>query len=352
MPMVRSLLTIFMATLLGVFGATAIVLEAASAAEENGAVVLVYHRFGEADYPSTNVTVAQVDAHIKMLQEGDFTVLPLSDIIAAFESGDTLPDRAIAITIDDAFQSIYDVAWPKFRAAGFPFTVFVATDLVDRGHGNYMSWDQLRELQQSGVTIGNHTVSHPHLPDRSMSAVRREITDAQARLTDELGVAPSLFAYPFGESSSEIAELVIELGFTAAFGQHSAVSFAEHDRFYLPRFALNENFGNTDRFDLIVNALPLRAIDLTPANPTLRSNNPPAFGFTLDPAPGQIDQVNCFAYAQGSSIDLTLQRLGGTRIEVRLANALPQGRGRINCTMPAKNDRWRWFGMQYYVPAR
>ena len=352
MPIMRSLLTILLATLLGVFGATAIMPETARAAEENGAVVLMYHRFGEADYPSTNVQLAQVDAHIKMLQDGDFTVLPLPDIIAAFENGDTLPDRTIAITIDDAFQSIYDVAWPKFREAGFPFTVFVATDLVDRGHGNYMSWDQLRELQKAGVTIGNHSASHPHLPDRDMATVRREIVDAQARLTVELGVAPSLFAYPYGESSREIAELVTELGFTAAFGQHSAVAFAKHNRFYLPRFALNEDFGGTARFDLIINALPLRAMDLTPGDPTLRSNNPPAFGFTLDPAPGDIGRLNCFAFAQGGSIALTLQRLGGTRIEVRLAQALPRGRGRINCTMPAYDDRWRWFGMQYYVPAR
>ena len=65
-----------------------------------------------------------------------------------------------------------------------------------------------------------------------------------------------------------------------------------------------------------------------------------------------IGRLNCFAFAQGGSIDLTLQRLGGTRVEVRLAHALPRGRGRINCTMPADDDRWRWFGMQYYVPAR
>jgi peptidoglycan/xylan/chitin deacetylase (PgdA/CDA1 family) len=348
----RGLLTVALATIFAVFGTGASLPTGAQAAQENGAVILMYHRFSETDYPSTNVQLAQIDAHIKMLQNGDFTVLPLPDIIAAFENGDTLPDRTIAITIDDAFRSIYEIAWPKFRDAGFPFTVFVATDLVDRGHGNYMSWDQLRELQDAGVTIGNHSVTHPHMPDDDLTAARREIVNAQTRLTEELGVAPTLFAYPFGETSREIADLVTELGFTAAFGQHSAVAYAEHDRYYLPRFALNENFGNNDRFNLIVNALPLRATDLTPADPTLRTGNPPAFGFTLDPAPGDIGRLNCFAFAQGSSIELTLQRLGGTRVEVRLAHAMPRGRGRINCTMPAENDRWRWFGMQYYVPAR
>jgi len=349
--MLRTFLSVA-ATLLMMLGTAISIPAMAQTVSENGAVVLMYHRFGEADYPSTNIQVAQLDAHIKTLQEGGFTVLPLPDIIAAFEQGTVLPDRTIAITIDDAFRSIYEIAWPKFRDAGFPFTVFVATDLVDRGHGNYMTWDQIRELHQAGVTIGNHSVTHPHLPDRDMAVVRREIEQAQSRLTEELGVAPTLFAYPFGEASREIADLVAELGFVAGLGQHSAVAFAEHDRYYLPRFALNENFGNADRFDLIVNALPLRAMDLSPADPTLRGDNPPAFGFSLDPAPGDIGRLNCFAFAQGGSIDLTLQRLGDTRIEVRLAHALPRGRGRINCTMPADDDRWRWFGMQYYVPAR
>ena len=343
---------ILLAVMLTMLGGPTALPVLAQTASENGAVILMYHRFGETDYPSTNVQLAKLDAHIKTLQDGNFTVLPLPDIVAAFKRGEALPDRTIAITIDDAFRSIYKIAWPKFREAGFPFTVFVATDLVDRGHGNYMTWDQIRELHNAGVTIGNHSVTHPHLPDRDMDAVRREIVNAQTRLTEELGVAPTLFAYPFGETSRKIADLVAELGFAAGFGQHSAVAFAEHDRFYLPRFALNENFGGAERFNLIVNSLPLRAMDLTPADPTLRGNNPPAFGFSLDPAPGDIGRLNCFAFAQGGAIDLTLQRLGGTRVEVRLAKPIPPGRGRINCTMPAHDDRWRWFGMQYYVPAR
>ncbi len=323
----------------------------AQGASEGGAVILMYHRFGEADYPSTNIQVAQIDAQLKMLSDGGFTVLPLPDIVAAFERGETLPDRTIAITIDDAFRSIHDVAWPKFQAAGIPFTVFVATDLVDRGHSNYMTWDQIRALHQAGVTIGNHSVSHPHLPDQDLAVVRHEIETAQKRLTEELGEAPTLFAYPYGETSQAIAEIVEEMGFKAALGQHSAVAFAAHDRYYLPRFALNENFGARERFELIVNALPLPVSDVTPADPTL-SVNPPPFGFTIEPPAENLASLNCFAFAQGGAIDLTLQRLGGTRVEVRFAQPLPPGRGRINCTMPAEDGRWRWFGMQYYIPAR
>ncbi len=170
----------------------------AQGVQESGAVILMYHRFGENEYPSTNIRVEQLDAHLKVLREGGFSILPLPDIVAAFDRGEALPDRTIAITIDDAYRSIYDVAWPRFRAAGIPFTVFVATDPIDRGNGNYMTWDQIRELHAAGVTIANHTVSHLHMPDRDLATARAEIETAQKRLTDELGTAPTLFAYPYG----------------------------------------------------------------------------------------------------------------------------------------------------------
>ncbi len=317
-----------------------------------GAVILMYHRFAEDEYPSTNIRLEQLDAHIEMLRSDDFNVVPLHEIIDAFESGTALPDRTVAITIDDAFRSIYEHAWPRFREAGFPFTVFVATELVDRGHANYMSWDQIRELHAAGVTIGNHSVSHPHMPDMDIVDVRREIVTAQNRFEQELGMRPDLFAYPYGEASGDIAELVRELGFRASFGQHSAVAFPAHDRHYLPRFALNETFGGMDRFTLIANARPMIMSDVSPADPTLRTMNPPPFGFTLDESLVDAPGLNCFAYAGGGQIDLTMQRLGPDRVEVRLAKAFPPGRARINCTMPADQGRWRWFGMQYYVPAR
>ncbi len=81
-----------------------------------GAVILIYHRFGESRYPSTNIRLEQFEAHIEMLQKGGFSVLPLADIADALEGGGTLPDRAVAITIDDAFRSVRRLAAPTATA--------------------------------------------------------------------------------------------------------------------------------------------------------------------------------------------------------------------------------------------
>ncbi len=316
-------------------------------AQENNAVVLMYHRFGEDQLPSTNIRIEQFEAHIAELTSGAYNVLPLEDIAKALRDGTPLPDRTVAITVDDAFLSIYTEAWPRLRDAGLPFTVFVSTDPVDQGRGGYMSWNQLRELAAAGVSIGNHTASHLHMADASPEENAAAIARSRERFQAELGLVPVLFAYPYGEASLEVRKIVAAAGFEAAFGQHSGAAFTGHDPLYLPRFAFNENFSGMDRFRLIVNALALPARDVTPADMMLDDNRP-AFGFTIDPTVGDLSRLNCFVSGQANPA--TIQRLGDTRFEVRADEALRPGRNRFNCTLLTREGRWRWFGMQYYLP--
>ena len=82
---------------------------------DNGAAVIMYHRFGEALYPSTNIRLEQFEAHIAELTSGPYTVLPLPEIVAALAEGRALPERSVGISIDDAFLSIYREAWWRGR---------------------------------------------------------------------------------------------------------------------------------------------------------------------------------------------------------------------------------------------
>jgi poly-beta-1,6-N-acetyl-D-glucosamine N-deacetylase len=311
---------------------------------ESSAVILMYHRFGEAEFPSTNIRIDQFESHVEELRKQRYTVLGVPEIVAKISRGETLPDRTIGITIDDAFASVYDKAWPRLRAAKIPFTLFVATDAVDRASPGYMTWSQIRELAKAGVTIGGHTKSHSHLPDLSLEAVKQELDGANARFIAELGGGPTLFSYPFGEFDLAIRDLVIDRGFKAAFGQNSGVVHPVLDGFGLPRFALNERFGGIDRFRLIANALPLPVTDILPSSPVL-SDNPPAFGFTIARDISGLEGLACFASSEG---EVRLERLE-RRVEVRFREPFPPGRSRVNCTMPGPEDRWRWFGMQFVV---
>ena len=334
--------SLFGAAIFGSWGASI------SAQASDSAVVVMYHRFGESDYPTTNIRLDQFEAHIRELTSGPLTVLGVPKILSALRNNQALPDRVAAITIDDAFRSVYTEAWPRLRAAGLPLTLFVSTDDVDRKSDAYMTWDQIRELKAAGVTIGNHTVSHLHMTQTAPAQNAEELMRSNARFRAELGEAPTLFAYPYGEYGLEMRDMVVNNGFTAAFGQHSGVLHKDADQFFLPRFSMSEAYGGVARFRLAVNALPLRVRDVTPFDPLLaNTNNPPFFGFTVfGDALDQLNKLNCYA-AQGRA---RIDRLGRSRIEVRFERAFPAGRAKINCTMPAPNGRWRWYGMQFFVP--
>lgn len=325
-------------------------LPALSAFAAESAVVLMYHRFGESNYPSTNVTIEQFESHLAEIKREGYKVVPLLTLVTAARDGQPLADKTIAISIDDAFLSVYREAWPRFRKAGIPFTLFVATDPIDRRYGGYMSWDQIRELRDGGVTIGSQTATHPHMPLLSADRNKAELASSNERFRKELGTVPALIAYPYGEYSLAVGQVALEAGFVAGFGQHSGVVNGKSDFFYLPRFAFNESFGDLRRFRMAARALPLPVTDVTPADPFLGTGttNPPAFGFTVEgPVVKRLSRLACYASHEGPA---KIERLGEQRIEVRMTKPFPTGRSRINCTLPAQGGRWHWFGRQFLVP--
>jgi len=317
---------------------------------QTSAVVLMYHRFGDSRYPSTNIRLEQFEEHIRELTSGRYKVLGLPEIVAAIREKRPLPDRTVGISIDDGFRSIYANAWPRLRAAGLPFTLFVATDDIDRRLPDFMSWDQLRELAKAGVTIGAHTASHAHMPMLSVDQSRAELAKSNGRFRAELGKQPELFAYPYGEFRLSLRELVTEAGYLVAFGQHSGVIHTEGDLFYLPRFAMAEAYGDMTRVRQAINALPLVVADLSPPDPFLGpNNNPPSIGFTVKGAAAKsIDRLSCFT-PEGKA---PLEILGDHRVEIRLDRPFPAGRARINCTVPAAENRWHWFSVQFVIPGK
>ena len=318
----------------------------ARAAGVSGAVIFSYSRFGDDRVPGASIRVDQFEDHLDDLKDGDYTVLPLPQVVDALLAGTALPDKTVVITIDEASQSVYRDAWPRLKAAGLPFTLFVATDAVDAGLSGSMTWAQVRELAKAGVSIGALSASAQPMAGRAAPEIQSDLERMKERFKVELGFVPALFAYPHGEYSLAVRKLIQQAGFRAAFGQQSGVAYAGADVFALPRFVMNDAFGTTDRFEMAADALPLPVSEVTPADPVL-SRNPPLLGFSVSETIGNLDQLACFATGQGRA---AVERLGSNRVEVRVKDAFPPGRARVNCTLPAEDERWRWFGVQFFIP--
>jgi len=322
---------------------------------DDGASVVMYHRFGEDDYPSTNTRISQLEEHIAELTNGEYTLMPLSEMVSRLQSQESFPFQSVGVSIDDAYLSVYTDAWPRFKKAGIPFTVFVATDPIDQGYKHYMSWAQIREMAADPlVTIASQTATHLHMNDSTAEQNAADLALSNQRFQDELGFVPNLIAYPYGEFSTPVIEVVKKAGFIAGFGQQSGafgINTNISDELYrLPRFALNETYGDLARLKTAASALPLPVQDVSPLDTLVSADaNPPYIGFTMPDDFPRSDQLACFSNTEGK---LSIERLG-PRVEVRMTQKLPQGRTRLNCTQPASGPgnegRWRWFGRLLYV---
>ena len=347
------------------FGVWITCLGIACAAPGHATVVLQYHHISDTTPASTSTSPERFEMHLDALAAQNFTIVPLQQMVDLLRSGRPLPDRTAAITFDDGYASIYSTAFPLLKQRAWPFTVFINTEPHDRAKSGFLSWDQLREMSRGGATVANHTVSHPYLLEREEGQdesawrawVTKEILDAQRRIEQEIGSAPNLFAYPYGEYNEAVLAIVDSLGF-AGFGQHSGPLARHSDLRALPRFPFGGPYGDPEDFTTKVNSLPMpltqgpdairweaadgrRLTDIVlqgdAARPKLILQFERGFG---------VPSVNCFVSGQG--------RLLITRSENRMSaqsqQPLPPGRSRYNCTAPSSEpSRYYWFSQPWIV---
>ena len=158
----------------------------------------------------------------------------------------------------------------------FPFILFVSTEPV--GRRGYMNWDQIREVESEEFAfIGHHSHTHNYLIDETNDQFILDIEKANEIFIKELGYIPSLFSYPFGEYSKFMRDYISK-NFEFAFGQHSGVIDINKDKFELPRFPINENYGDLHRFKSLINSYPIEYKKLLSLEKMIiKKNNHPEF---------------------------------------------------------------------------
>jgi len=226
-----------------------------------------------------------------------------------------------------------------------PFILFVSTEAV--GKTGYMSWDQIQEIEkESYVYIGNHSHSHDYLVDLKIENFLSDINTSIKIFNQHLGYNPIFFSYPFGEYSKTIKDFISK-NFDFAFGQHSGVIDINKDPHELPRFPINEKYGDLKRFKFLINLNPLQYKVLHPLEKYLTINNPPKFFVEFFNEQKNIDNINCFS-DEGGAWDKSIISINQKILELNFREKFNFRRGRINCSL---NDEgiWRWFGVQFSV---
>jgi peptidoglycan/xylan/chitin deacetylase (PgdA/CDA1 family) len=190
--------------------------------------ILIYHYIGGNPNPADtaryalSVTPDKFNAQMKYLAENGYTPITLNILYAIYNGTAQAPAKPIVLTFDDGYVDFYYNAFPILQSYGFHAVAFLPTGLIDNYPGFHMTWDQVRQINSSGlIDFESHSVSHPNLNSLGSTRLTQELVDSKATLESEIGHPVNFIAYPYGASSSRVQTAARNAGYLGGLGTWS-----------------------------------------------------------------------------------------------------------------------------------
>jgi peptidoglycan/xylan/chitin deacetylase (PgdA/CDA1 family) len=184
--------------------------------------ILMYHRIDllKPSLPAMTrrLTVDPTDfaAQMEWLKRAGFHAVTQRQALEALELGRPLPSKPIMITFDDGYRDVLDYASPVLERLHMPATSYVITGRISGPDPSFLTWRNLRLLEQRGVAIGSHTVTHADLPRLTDTQALAELRDSRVALERRLGHPVPWLAYPYGKEDARVVALARRAGYVLA----------------------------------------------------------------------------------------------------------------------------------------
>lgn len=318
-------------------------------------VVLQYHHVADDTPAVTSIKPDEFIEHLNYLADNQFNVVDLPSALQKIKAGKTLADKSVAITFDDGYLNLLDVALPELEKRGWPATIFVNPGLLKKHTSHYLSWQQLKTWQNKKMTIANHGWQHDYwvrqpddMKDSQWQAqIKSSILSTEKAITKQLGSSPKLVAFPYGEYDTWLTDWLSDNNLIG-FGQQSGVIASYSDFTALPRFPASGNYTNLKTLAVKLNskALPIDYNKLP--SPLLASqSNPPSVNLHWLTKVNNPNQLACYVSAQPNADILHEDQVS----KVTAQQSLNKGRSRYNCTLPIADGsgRFYWFSQPWLV---
>ncbi len=207
--------------------------------------VLMYHHVGNSEAPpSLNVSTKTFERQMEFLKAHWYRVIPLPELVEKLKSNQKLPPKTVVIAFDDGYLDNFTNAFPILKKMGFPATIFVISGSI--GQEGFLSEEDLKILDSSGITIGSHTVHHAFLPKLSHEEIVFELKESKSALEKVLGHPVIFFSYPAGGVTEEAKSLVERAGYEGAVTTN--YGHKKDDVFALRRVKISDAHGSLFNF--------------------------------------------------------------------------------------------------------
>lgn len=174
--------------------------------------ILMYHHIDylpsgvSKEWQDLTVSPETFEKQMEYLFQQNYQPITFRQFLYFIEGGGELPEKSLIITFDDGWKNQYTYAFPILKKYNFPATFFIVVNQI--GGSLFMDWKQLKDLLNSGMEIGSHTMSHPNLKKLTSSQLIYEIENSKTILEKNLNYRIEVFAYPYGIFDSRIVEAV------------------------------------------------------------------------------------------------------------------------------------------------
>ena len=193
--------------------------------------ILMYHSVsadpepGVAAYYRTTTSPAVFQQQIRWLRDAGYHSMDLPVLVEQVRQQQPLPAKTVVITFDDGFRDFYTNAFPVLREHRFTATVFLPTAFIGSARHSFkekecLTWNEVAELRQRGISFGSHTVNHPRLIELSWREIETELSASKRELEQRLGEPVSTFAHPYAFPQTDVEyvrmfkKLLIQVGYT------------------------------------------------------------------------------------------------------------------------------------------
>jgi peptidoglycan/xylan/chitin deacetylase (PgdA/CDA1 family) len=229
--------------------------------------VLMYHKVNDLPGNPTTVPVGVFDDQMSQLRELGYRPVDLDAVLGHYLDRKPLPPRAVLITFDDGYRDNLDNAVPVLRKHGYPAVLFVPIGYLDAAYplpheehlatrgvlNRTVDWEQLGELERSGIRIESHGIGHRPLADLEVDEAAREIVLSKLRLEERLGRPVRAFAYVKGSEAHYRPvhlSLLRQAGYDVAFTSISGANGPSTDPLQLHRYNVEPYAPRT--FELVL----------------------------------------------------------------------------------------------------
>lgn len=217
--------------------------------------ILMYHSIAEENekgkhaYYRTTTTPSMFALHMKHLSDRGYSAISVADAVSLLQYG-SLTSKWAVITFDDGYSDFYRHAFPalcryKFSATMFLPTAFIGSQPIQFKGKDCLTWSEIRELKEHGVSFGSHTVTHPELSTLDASSVTNEIVNSKRTIEDKIGDSVDTFAYPYAFPEANVSfvqmlrDTLINAGYHQGVSTRIGVARPQEDIYFLRRLPMN-----------------------------------------------------------------------------------------------------------------